>query len=101
MKLKKIVLTGFILSALAGCTFTAADKVGPGEYMLTCGGSVFNSREGMLESINNKAKKVCNGKPYRLEGNAGAPTLVSTQTQLGTTPTTILAMKAICEDDGQ
>lgn len=69
--------------------------------MLTCGGSVFNSREGMLESINDKAKKVCNGKPYRLEGNSGAPTLVTTPTQLGPTPTTFLAMKAICTDDGE
>jgi hypothetical protein len=99
--LKRIALIGLILSALAGCTFTAADKVGPGEYMLTCGGSVFNSREGMLESINNKAKKVCNGKPYRLEGDAGGPQIVNTRTQIGNTPTTVLSMKAICEDDSQ
>lgn len=97
--MKKIAL-GFFLSALAGCTFTSADKVGPGEYMLTCGGSVFNSREGMLESINDKARKVCNG-PYRLEGNPGAPTLVNMQTQIGPTPTTFLAMKAICTADSE
>ncbi|MCJ8207430.1 hypothetical protein [Pseudomonas sp. RGM2987] len=98
--MKKITLIVFILTTLAGCTFTAADKVGPDEYMLTCGGSVFNLREGMLESINNKAKKVCNGKPYRREGDAGGPQIVNMRTQIGSTPTTVLSMKAICEDDG-
>lgn len=98
-QLKKKAFIGFIFSSLAGCTFTSVDKVGPGEYMLTNSGSVFNSREGMLEDINQKAKKVCNGKPYRLEGNADTRTLISTPTQIGSTPTTFLALKAICSDD--
>lgn len=98
-QLKKTALIGFIFSSLAGCTFTSVDKVGPGEYMLTNSGSVFNSREGMLEDINQKAKKLCNGKPYRLEGNSDTLTLVSMPTQIGPTPTTFLALKAICSDD--
>ncbi|QVM92107.1 hypothetical protein JYG34_03500 [Pseudomonas entomophila] len=66
--------------------------------MITSHGSIFNSREGLLENINQKAAKVCQGKPYHLEGDTGANMLVSTPTQIGPTPTTVLGLTAICED---
>lgn len=95
--LKNILLTGCITFVLTGCTFTGANEIAPGQYMITSHGSIFNSREGMLENINQKATKVCNGKPYHLEGDSGANMVISTQTQLGSTPTTVLGLKAICE----
>lgn len=83
---------------LTGCTFTGANEVAPGEYMITSHGSIFNSREGLLENINQKAAKVCGAKPYHLEGDTGANMVVSTTTHIGQTPTTVLGLKAICED---
>lgn len=95
--MKKALLAACIASLLTGCTFTAAHETAPGEYMITSHGSIFNSREGMLENINEKAAKVCNGKPYHLEGNQNANMVISTQTNIGSTPTTVLGLKAICE----
>jgi len=92
---KFLPLAGFCL-ALAGCTFTAADKLGPGQYQITSSGSIFNSREGLLENINQKAAKVCGGK-YHLEGDTNANMLASTYTSVGPTPTTVLGLKAICD----
>lgn len=83
---------------LTGCTFTGANEVAPGQYMITSSGSIFNSREGLLENINQKAVKVCKGKPYHLEGDTGANMVIATQTQIGSTPTTMLGLKAICEE---
>ncbi|EPJ85172.1 MULTISPECIES: hypothetical protein [unclassified Pseudomonas] len=97
--MKKSLLLGCISLALTGCTFTGANEVAPGEYMINSHGSIFNSREGLLENINQKAAEVCNGKPYRLEGDTGANMLVSTTSHLGPTPTTVLGLKAICEGD--
>lgn len=99
--MKKMLLTGCISFALTGCTFTGADEIAPGQYMITSHGSIFNSREGMLENINQKAAKVCNGKRYHLEGNSGANMVISTATQLGSTPTTVLGLKAICEESSE
>lgn len=96
--LKKILLTGCLALALTGCTFTGANEIAPGQYMITSHGSIFNSREGMLENINQKAAKVCNGKPYHLEGDSGANMVITTPTQIGNTPTTVLGLKAICEN---
>ena len=101
MDLKKLLSLGCITLALTGCTFTGANEVAPGEYMINSHGSIFNSREGLLENINQKAAKVCNGKPYRLEGDTGANMLVSTTSHLGPTPTTVLGLKAICERNPQ
>ncbi len=98
MHLKKLILTGCITFALTGCTFTGANEIGPGQYMITSHGSIFNSREGLLENINQKAAKVCNGKSYHLEGDSGANMVIATPTQIGSTPTTVLGLKAICED---
>lgn len=97
MDVKKLLLLGCIASALTGCTFTGANEVAPGEYMITSHGSIFNSREGLLENINQKAAKVCEGKPYHLEGDSGANMVVSTTTHIGQTPTTVLDLKAVCE----
>lgn len=83
---------------LSGCTFTAVDELAPGEYMITSHGSIFNSREGMLENINQKAAKACDNKPYHLVGDSNANMVIATQTQIGSTPTTILGLKAICEE---
>ncbi|MBK5438296.1 MULTISPECIES: hypothetical protein [unclassified Pseudomonas] len=95
--MKKLLLSGSVALLLTGCTFTGAYEVTPGVYMITSHGSIFNSREGMLENINQKAAKVCDGKPYHLEGDTGANMVVSTATHIGSTPTTILGLKAICE----
>lgn len=96
--LKKLLLLGFMTWTLTGCTFTGANEVAPGEYMITSHGSIFNSREGLLENINQKAAKVCDKKPYHLEGDTGANMIVSTTTHIGQTPTTVLGLKAVCED---
>ncbi len=96
--MKKLLLLGCITATLTGCTFTGANEVAPGEYMITSHGSIFNSREGLLENINQKATKVCNGRPYHLVGDTGANMVVSTTTHIGQTPTTILGLKAVCED---
>ncbi|MCS4313238.1 hypothetical protein M2397_003546 [Pseudomonas sp. BIGb0381] len=96
--MKKLLLLGCITATLTGCTFTGANEVAPGEYMITSHGSIFNSREGLLENINQKAGKVCNGRPYHLVGDTGANMVVSTTTHIGQTPTTILGLKAVCED---
>ncbi|CAI8770709.1 hypothetical protein BK673_06280 [Pseudomonas fluorescens] len=96
--MKKIMSAGCVILLVSGCTFTAVDKLGPGEYMITSHGSIFNSREGMLENINQKAAKACNNKPYHLVGDSNANMVIATQTQIGSTPTTILGLKAICED---
>lgn len=97
MDVKKRLLLGCITATLTGCTFTGANEVAPGEYMITSHGSIFNSREGLLENINQKAAKVCDGKPYHLEGDSGANMVVSTTTHIGQTPTTVLGLKAVCE----
>lgn len=97
MDVKKLLLLGCISSALTGCTFTGANEVAPGEFMITSHGSIFNSREGLLENINQKAAKVCDGKPYHLEGDSGANMVVSTTTHIGQTPTTVLGLNAVCE----
>ncbi|WP_447593123.1 hypothetical protein [Aquipseudomonas campi] len=99
--MNKTILIISLTSILSGCTFTGATEVEPGKYYISSHGSVFNSREGLLENINNKAKKACNNAPYRLEGDQGANTLVSTKTQLGDTPTSMLALTAICETENQ
>jgi hypothetical protein len=96
--LKKPLLIASLALGLSGCTFTGANEVAPGQFMITSHGSVFNSREGLLENINQKAAKVCEGKPYHLEGDTGANMVVSTTTHIGPTPTTVLGMTAICED---
>jgi hypothetical protein len=98
VQLKKIILIGCIALALTGCTWTDANKIAPGQYMITSSGSIFNSREGLLDNINQEATKVCNGGNYHLEGDSGANILVSTVSHLGPTPTTMLGLKAICED---
>jgi hypothetical protein len=100
-RVKNLLLAGCIASVLGGCTFTGADQIAPGQYMITSHGSVFNSREGMLENINQKAAKVCNGKRYRLEGDSGANMVISTPTNIGNTPTTVLGLKAICEESAE
>jgi hypothetical protein len=51
----------------------------------------------LLENINQKAAKACDGKPYHLEGDAGANMVVATQSHLGSTPTTVLGLKAVCD----
>ena len=33
--MKKLLLLGCITATLAGCTFTGANEVAPGEYMIT------------------------------------------------------------------
>jgi hypothetical protein len=96
--LKKIILTSLITTVLTGCTWTAATEVAPGQYAITSHASVFNSREELLRKINRKANKVCNGKPYRLEGDTNADMVIATKTHIGDTPTTILGLTAICED---
>lgn len=96
--MKKTILFSLIATVLTGCTWTAATEVAPGQYAITSHASVFNSREELLGKINRKANKVCNGKPYRLEGDANANMLIATKTQFGDTPTTVLGLTAICED---
>ncbi|WP_339514278.1 hypothetical protein [Pseudomonas sp. RL_15y_Pfl2_60] len=97
-RLKYKLSIGFLALFLTGCTFTGANEIAPGQYMISSHGSIFNSREGLLENINQKAAKVCNGKPYRLEGDQSANMLVATPTQFGNTPTTVLGLTVICED---
>lgn len=99
--LKALLLSGCIALALTGCTFTGVNEIAPGQYMITSHGSIFNSREGLLENINQKAAKACDGKPYHLEGDTGANMVVATQTHIGSTPTTVLGLKAVCEEGGQ
>lgn len=94
--LKKLLSIGCITLALSGCTFTGANEIAPGQYMITSHGSIFNSRAGMLENINDKAAKVCEGKGYHLEGDTNANMVTS----VGVTPTTVLGLKAICENNG-
>lgn len=96
--MKKLLFIASLTLGLTGCTFTGANEVAPSEFMITSHGSIFNSREGLLENINQKAAKVCEGRAYHLEGDTGANMLVSTRTQIGQTPTTVLGLKAICED---
>ncbi|TBV00114.1 hypothetical protein DNJ95_03335 [Stutzerimonas kirkiae] len=96
--MKKIALSSFIATVLTGCTWTAATEVSPGQYAITSHASIFNSREELLRKINRKASKVCNGKPYRLEGDTNANMVIATKTHLGDTPTTVLGLTAICED---
>ena len=48
--------------------------------------------------INRKAKKACNGKPYKLEGDKNSNMITSTKTQFGDTPTSVLSLVAYCED---
>ncbi|QCI11881.1 hypothetical protein E6B08_11155 [Pseudomonas putida] len=96
--MKKFALIASLTLSLTGCTFTGANEVAPGQFMITSHGSIFNSREGLLENINQKAKKVCEGKPYHLEGDSGANMVVATRTQLGQTPTTVLGLKAVCDE---
>ena len=92
------VMIACLTLGLTGCTFTGANEVAPGQFMITSHGSIFNSREGLLENINRKAKNVCEGKPYHLEGDTGANMVVATRTQLGQTPTTVLGLKAVCDE---
>ncbi len=99
MKLKKLMLYGFLALVLSGCTWTAATEISPGQYAITSHGSVVNSREGLLKKINRKAAKVCKGSSYRLEGDPNANMLTTTRTQYGDTPTTILGLTAICDND--
>ncbi|MBA6145510.1 hypothetical protein M9Y56_20185 [Pseudomonas juntendi] len=96
--LKKFTLITSLSLGLTGCTFTGANEVAPDQFMITSHGSIFDSREGLLENINQKAEKVCEGKPYHLEGDTGANMVVATRTQLGQTPTTVLGLKAVCEN---
>ena len=95
--LKAALLAACIALVLTGCTFTGVNEIAPGQYMITSHGSIFNSREGLLENINQKAAKACDGKPYHLEGDAGANMVVATQSHLGSTPTTVLGLKAVCD----
>lgn len=97
VKLKKLILVGLVALHLTGCTWTDASKIAPGEYMITSSGSIFNSRAGLLENINQEAKKACGGADYHLEGDKDANMLVSTVSHLGPTPTTMLGLKAVCE----
>lgn len=99
--MKRFILVGFAALALSGCTWTAATEIAPGQYAITSHGSAFNSRAGLLEKINRKASKVCNGQSYRLEGDADANMLIATKTQFGDTPTTVLGLTAICDEDRQ
>jgi len=93
-----IILLSVIVS---GCTFTAVNEIEPGKYYISSSGSVFNSREGLLENINTKAKKACDNKPYKLEGDQNAGMVISTATSIANTPTavptTMLALTAVCE----
>ena len=90
----------FLLSTLliSGCTWTNAFETGPGQYTISSHGSIFNSREELLMKINRKAKKACNGKPYKLEGDQNSNMITSTKTQFGDTPTSALSLVAYCED---
>ena len=55
----------------------------------------------LLENITQKAAKACDGKPYHLEGDAGANMVVATQSHLGSTPTSVLGLKAVCDEAGR
>ncbi|WP_263262193.1 hypothetical protein [Pseudomonas sp. RIT-PI-S] len=98
--MRRELITVGILLTLAGCTFTGADAIAPDQYMIKSYGSIFNSRAGMLENINQKAAKVCGGKKYHLVGDSDADMVVSTRTQIGNTPTTVLGLIAVCEGSG-
>lgn len=82
---------------LTGCTWTAVTEVEPGQFFISSHGSIFNSREGLLENIEGKARRACAGRPYRLEGDAAADTLVAGRPGVGVPPSSVLSMTAICE----
>nr|MBF0683485.1 hypothetical protein [Pseudomonas sp.] len=88
-----------LTAILSGCTYTRAVQVEPGKYYISSHGSAFNSREGLLENIKNKAQKECNNGPFRLEGDQGASTSILTKTQLGDTPTSMFALTVVCETE--
>lgn len=96
--MKKVLLFSVCCTFLSGCTWTSAFETAPGEYTISSHGSIFNSREELLMKINRKARKVCGDKPYKLEGDQNANMIVSTKTNIGDTPTSVLSLKAYCNE---
>lgn len=95
--MKKELIAGSIILSLTGCIAANSNQVAPGQYLITSHGSIFNSKAGMLENINEKAATVCKGKPYHLAGDPGDVTVTYTPTQIGSTPTTMLSVIAVCD----
>jgi len=62
------------LLCLTGCAITNYQEVAPGEYRLTAHGNIFQSKETLLKSIDNKASKLCGERGYALAGEGALST---------------------------